>query len=133
MNDDDALCVNYVAVTGPDNNQMGWYGDVGYSCGGDWYHSQYKIGMNNYMPKCLPKCLWLRKNHSNNLRFRGMGTHMTDFNSNSQALAKQYQDYPDSMCKTAPRFKLYEDIGPDDVLPVCFPALEYRTGRQHRR
>ena len=142
MNDDDAICVNYVAVTGPDNNQMAWYGDVGFSCGADWYHSQYKIGQNNYMPRCT----WIDKKHSNGLRFVGMGIHITDFSSNSDALAQQvsgekrilpivwrvaklfqYRDFPDSMCKTAPRFKMYENIGPDDVVPVYFPPLDLNT------
>ena len=120
MNDDDAICVNYVAITGPDNNQMAWYGDVGFSCGADWYHSQYKIGKDNYMPRCT----WIDKNKSNGLRHVGMGIHITDFNTDSDALAKQYQDFPDSMCKTAPRFKMYENIGHDDVIPVYFPPLE---------
>ncbi|MCJ1484650.1 hypothetical protein MMC06_004823 [Schaereria dolodes] len=122
MNDDDALCINYVAVTGPDNNQMAWYGDVGYSCGGDWYHSQYKIGQNDYMPKCV--WLSIRPTTANKLRHQGMGIHITDFNSDSDKLAKQYQKYPDSMCKTAPRFKLYERSHPDDVLPIYFPPLD---------
>ncbi|MCJ1428258.1 hypothetical protein MMC29_006167, partial [Sticta canariensis] len=126
MNDDDAICVNYVAVTGPDNNQMGWYGDVGFTCGADWYHSQYKIGANDYMPRCT----WIDKDHTNGLRFQGMGIHMTDFNSNSGALAKQYQDVPDSMCKTSPRFKMYESIGPDGVLPIYWPPLNISPANQ---
>ncbi|KAL8705965.1 MAG: hypothetical protein Q9201_000959 [Fulgogasparrea decipioides] len=122
MNHDDAICINFISVTDPNDDKQAWYGDVGFSCGANWYQSRYPIGEKNYMPRCT----WLDKNHSKNLKHRGIGIHLPDFAASDER-AKQYQDVHDSMCKSQPRFWLYPDIKPDDTIPVFFPPLDYNS------
>ncbi|MCJ1257713.1 hypothetical protein MMC24_005539 [Lignoscripta atroalba] len=124
MDNVDAICINYIAVQGPDGPLSAWYGDVGMGCGANWYHSQNVIGDKGYMPRCT----WLDKDHTNGLPHNAMGMHIVDFQGSDER-ATQYQEFKDSMCKSAPRFKLYEDLGPDDVIPVYWPQLEYNGDR----
>lgn len=122
MDHDDALCISYISMVWPDtqNTQRAWYGDVRYRCGGDWYHSELIAGDNNYKPKCT----WLDANHSNKLRFQGMGIHISDFEATDER-TEQYQKHPGTMCKSQPRFHLYEKLKPDGILPVFFPPLVF--------
>ncbi|RDL36634.1 Uncharacterized protein BP5553_05986 [Venustampulla echinocandica] len=116
----DALCISYISVTWPDGQQKAWYGDVGYQCGGYWYNSQTIIGDDNYQPKCV----WIDGDDSNGITTQGMGIHITDFTATKER-AKAYADDPDTMCKSKPRFKLYDDLKSDYFLPYFNPPLEY--------
>jgi hypothetical protein len=116
----DALCISYIAVTWPDGQQKAWYGDVGYQCGGFWYNSQTIIGEDNYQPKCI----WIDGDSSNGITTQGMGIHITDFVATQQR-AEAYAKDPDTMCKSKPRFHLYDDLTSDMFLPVFNPPLEY--------
>lgn len=116
----DALCISYIAVTWPDGQQKGWYGDVGYQCGGSWYNSQTIIGEDNYQPKCV----WIDGDKSNGITTQGMGIHITDFTATEER-AKAYAGDPDTMCKSKPRFHLYDDLTSDMFLPYFDPPLEY--------
>ncbi|KAL8731717.1 MAG: hypothetical protein Q9181_004198 [Wetmoreana brouardii] len=122
MNHPDAICINFISVTDPNDEKQAWYGDVGSSCGGNWYQSRYPIGEKNYMPRCT----WLDQNHSDKLKHRGMGIRLPDFAASDER-AKQYQDNKDTMCNSQPRFWLYPDIKPNDLIPVFFPPPDYNT------
>lgn len=118
----DALCISYIAVTWPDGQQKAWYGDVGYTCGAFWYNSQTIIGDNNYQPKCV----WIDGDKSNGITTQGMGIHITDFVATEER-AQAYKDHPETMCKSKPRFWLYDDLTSDMYLPFFDPPLEYDT------
>jgi hypothetical protein len=116
----DALCIAYIGLTWPNGDKRAWYGDVGYSCGGSWYNSQTIVGENNYMPKCT----WVDGDKSNGITTQGMGIHITDFVATEER-AKAYADNMDTMCKSKPRFHLYDDLTSDMFLPYFDPPLEY--------
>ncbi|CAG8956820.1 hypothetical protein HYFRA_00011209 [Hymenoscyphus fraxineus] len=116
----DALCISYIAVTWPDGQKKAWYGDVGFQCGGSWYNSQTIIGDDNYQPKCT----WIDGDKSNGINTQGMGIHITDFTATKER-AEAYANDGDTMCKSKPRFHLYDDLKSDYFLPYFNPPLEY--------
>ena len=118
----DALCIAYISLTQPDGVKKAWYGDSGKDCGADWYHSQLKTGEDDYAPSCV----WIDRDHSNNIRFQGFGLHITDFRGTKERAA-QWQENKDLMCKAAPRFKMYEKMKAEDPIPFFIPPLEYGT------
>ncbi|KAK8006659.1 hypothetical protein PG991_012956 [Apiospora marii] len=116
----DALCISYISMTWPDGQKKAWYGDVGYQCGGHWYNSQTLIGDDNYQPKCT----WIDGDKSNGITTQGFGMHITDFTATKERAAA-YADDQDTMCKSKPRFHLYDDLKSDYFLPYFSPPLEY--------
>lgn len=117
---DDAICVAYVSVTSPAGDTSVFFGDTGYLCGADWYPSQLLVGTQNAMPKCI----WIDRNGSNGLRFQGFGVHIPDF-TNFPARALQYNRSIDTMCKSGPRFRMYETIETQDSILYFNPPLQY--------
>jgi len=120
---DDALCVAYISMTWPDGGKRAWLGDVGKACGASWYHSQTITGDDDYKPACV----WIDGNDSFDIETEGMGIHITDFNATPEQ-SKAYAKDKDTMCKSPPRFKLYNALTSDDWLPVFSPPLEYEDG-----
>ncbi|KAJ8065162.1 hypothetical protein OCU04_005875 [Sclerotinia nivalis] len=117
----DALCISYIAVTWPDGGQQTWTGDVGFTCGAFWYESQTILdATTNYMPKCV----WLDSDGSNGITTKAMGIHMTDFTPTDDRV-EQYRTDPDSMCKSAPRFKLFTNAKDADCITVFDPPLDF--------
>jgi len=116
----DALCISYISATWPDGQQKAWYGDVGYQCGGFWYNSQTIIGDDNYQPKCV----WIDGDKSNGITTQGLGVHITDFTATKER-AQAYADDQDTMCKSKPRFHLYDNLKSDYFLPYFNPPLQY--------
>ena len=119
---DDAICVAYVSVTEPTGTKRLFMGETGFTCNIDWFHSTALIGTQR------PKCIWIDRDHSNGLRFQGMGIHLPSFsNSNDptagQGLAAEYQNDTDTMCKSPPRFKMYESINTEDPILFFFPPF----------
>jgi len=119
----DALCIAYISMAWPDGGKRAWYGDVGMQCGGFWYHSETIAGDDDYRPACV----WIDGDASNGIVTQGMGIHITDFTATAER-ADAYAADQDTMCKSKPRFNLYNDITSDDWLPVFVPPLEYESG-----
>ncbi|EFW19168.1 conserved hypothetical protein [Coccidioides posadasii str. Silveira] len=75
-----------------------------------------------------PKCFWIDgpdDDGKTTYNFpQGIGIHLIDF-IGSEALYAQYADHPDSMCKSAPRLKMYKKLNELQCLPVFNPPLEY--------
>lgn len=117
---DDALCIAYIALTQPDGTKKAWYGDIAKTCGADWYHSLLKTGDDDYQPSCI----WIDRNRSNGLRYRGLGLHINDFAATPER-AEQYYLNHELMCNAAPRFRMYKDINFDDSIPYFNPPLDY--------
>lgn len=120
MMEKDAICVSYISLTWPNGVNYMFFGDVGYQCGVDWYYSDLIVDAGGYQPRCI----WLDKDKSNGLHFQGMGLHITDFFATSER-AKEYQDIPDAMCKSTPRFQMYPNLLPDQWHSFYLPPLEY--------
>lgn len=120
MLESDAICVSYISMTWPNGVNYMFFGDVGYQCGVDWYHSDLIVDASGYKPRCI----WLDKDHSNGLHFGGMGMHITDFFATPER-ADEYKMIPDAMCKSTPRFQMYPDILPDQWHSFYLPPLEY--------
>lgn len=116
MTENDAICVSYISLTWPSGVNYMFFGDVGYRCDVDWYHSDLIVDAGGYQPRCI----WLDRDRSNGLHFQGMGLHITDFYATPER-AQEYQDIPDAMCKSTPRFQMYSELGPDDWHSSTFP------------
>lgn len=119
---DDALCIAYLALTQPDGTKKVWWGDVGKRCDADWYASELKTGDDDYKPACI----WIDRDGSNGLHFQGFGLHINDFAA-TQERANQYNSSKDLMCKSDPRFKMYEKMDSTTLIPTFQPPLEYTT------
>lgn len=119
----DAICITYVSVAGNGVN-WNWMGDVGYTCGGDWYPSTAKFGSDNYQPKCT----WIDADHSDDLRFIAMSMHMPDFNGD-KALVDEYNADNANLCNSKARFMQWGqlDVNPgyNQEPPFFSPPLQY--------
>lgn len=70
----DAICISYIYASGH-GAQYAWYSDMGWTCGADWYASNFTVGDCHY----LLKCVWIDTDRSNGLRFQGLSLHFPDF------------------------------------------------------
>jgi hypothetical protein len=134
----DAVCINFISMTWPGGEQFGFLGDIGTMCGADWYYSDVLTA--NYdststeTPVLLNRtsnCVWIDGDGSNGLRFQGFGYHATDFSSSknhdNDGRAAQYHTHPDTMCSSAPRFKMYPKMHVDTQIPIFWPKLQYNS------
>ena len=124
---DDAICISYITITEVSGNSRGWFGDIAAQCGGEWHYSAQIVGANNYRPKCV----WISKDNKDDLtrirvRTMALGIHLPDFSGDRPALVRQFQQYPDTMCGSQPRFSLYSEfqVGTHS-LPIFMPTLQY--------
>jgi hypothetical protein len=122
MKETDAICISYIFVSG-NGAQWVWYGDLGWTCGADWYHNYFMVGGGTYAPRCV----WIDQDHPNGLRFQGLSLHMPDFQSTDDRIT-EYNNNPDTLCKSSPRMKFWPSIVPDTVIPFFNPVLEYTDG-----
>ncbi|KAH9207294.1 hypothetical protein DL95DRAFT_234348, partial [Leptodontidium sp. 2 PMI_412] len=118
----DAICISYVYASG-NGAQWAWYGDIGFNCGADWFLSNFKVGSGTYSPKCV----WIDHDHTNNLRYQGFSLHMPDFSSTDDRVT-QFTNNPDTLCKSSPRMKFWENITPNGLIPFFKPPLKYTDG-----
>ncbi|KAI9794611.1 MAG: hypothetical protein M1816_004498 [Peltula sp. TS41687] len=116
----DAICVAGITVTWPDAGKQAWVGDIGRMCEVDWFYSETIIGEGNNKPACI----WLDSDGTNGLHYAGMAMHITDF-AFASGRTEQYQNNRDTMCKSAPRFKMYPKLGFWDNIPFFDPPLKY--------
>jgi hypothetical protein len=119
VSEKDSLCITYVYATG-NGAQYAWYGDSGFTCGADWYPSDWKVGPGVHTPKCV----WIDANHTNKLRYKGFSLHLPDFGG-EQGKVDEYNKTLDTLCKSDARMKFWENILPDDIIPFFHPPLVY--------
>jgi len=123
--DTDAICITYVAVSG-NGVSWTWMGDVGYTCGADWYPSTAKFGSDNYQPKCA----WIDSDHSDGLHYIAMSMHIPDFNGDA-ALVDEYNQDKDFLCNAKARMMMWGQLtvnpGYNSVPPMFSPPLEYNA------
>lgn len=120
MNDDNALCVSAILASANGVN-WAWYGDIGKRCGGQWYYSDKPYGQDSYAPACT----WISgPDHPHGYQYQGFGIHMPDFNADP-GLVAEYNEHPDAVCGSSRRFKMYEEIVPDAIVPCFEPPLKF--------
>lgn len=117
--DDDAVCISAIYITDSKVNTV-WMGDIGYQCGMSWGLSQRDIGEKHTRPKCV----WLDNDGTNDINAQAMSFHIPDMVANPDRLT-QYNENPNSLCKSTPRFSFWGDLLPDSQIPIFIPELEY--------
>ncbi|KAB5533482.1 hypothetical protein GE09DRAFT_1250761 [Coniochaeta sp. 2T2.1] len=119
--ENNAICVSAVYVS---NGKISgtFYGDVGFMCGMDWYPSSGVIDSNFYAPRCV----WLDADHTNGINARALSFHLNDVAAQPDKLA-EYNDNPDTLCKSTPRFSFWGNLEPDGQIPFFNPPLKYNT------
>ena len=120
MQETDAICLSAVMVSG-DSAQWSWTGDMGYTCGAQWYESKFTVGASNSPPRCV----WLDSDHTNGIVAKGLSMHIRDF-SGDQALVDQYKADQRRLCQNSARMTFQpEPIVPDSMIPFFHPPLDY--------
>lgn len=114
----DGLCVAAVAVTSPTGSQMGWFGDVGMKCGDPWYPSNLVISGSD--PAAKPACVWIDQDGSNNHPYTGISMQLSSFTDVGDGLAQQYNDDIDTLCKSLPRFSMWQTRSVHMTVPVFY-------------
>jgi hypothetical protein len=129
MQEKDAICLSAVIASG-DSAQWTWTGDMGYTCGAQWYNSQFPVGNSNSPPRCV----WLDSDHTGGIIAKGLSMHIRDF-SGDPDLVKQYIDDQRRLCQNSARMTFQpEPIVPDSLIPFFQPPLEYKRasdGQSH--
>ncbi|KAH0538331.1 hypothetical protein FGG08_005066 [Glutinoglossum americanum] len=120
MQESDAICLSAVVASG-DSAQWTWTGDMGYTCGAQWYNSEFPVGSSNNPPRCV----WLDSDHTNGVIAKGLSMHIRDF-SGDPDLVSQYIENQGRLCQNSARMTFQpEPIVPDSVIPFFHPPLEY--------
>ncbi|KAH7311980.1 hypothetical protein BKA65DRAFT_467954 [Rhexocercosporidium sp. MPI-PUGE-AT-0058] len=120
-----AICISYLAVTGPNQEYWTWNGEFGKLCNQWFYYSNQPM----FGTTLRPPCIWF----STDDRFpTGMALHTIDFSSMGSAAAdnrgNQFVSHPESLCDSVPRQHFYKGhftelncIPVFDPLPVATP------------
>ncbi|KAF8538049.1 hypothetical protein BDD12DRAFT_742851 [Trichophaea hybrida] len=117
----DPLCIAYISLTWPDGLKRAWIGDVGKTCGAQWYYSQTISGANDHRPCCV----WITGNTAGHFH-QGMGIHITDFSATKHRV-EAYRSHNASECMSKPRFHMYSILTTDHYLPYFNPPLEFTS------
>lgn len=119
MQENDGICLSAVIAMGA-GAQWTWTGDMGFTCGAQWYNSQVAVGSSNNPPRCV----WIDADHSYGIVAKGLSMHIRDFTGES-ALVDQYKSDQRRLCQNSARMTFYPAIQPDSVIPFFDPPLEY--------
>ena len=118
--ENDALCI--AAITVANQKISGtFYGDTGAKCGQSWFLSDNDIGSNFQKPKCV----WIDADHSNKINARALSFHLNDMAPSTDKMT-QYQEKPETLCQSTPRFSFWGNLLPDGIIPFFNPKLEYK-------
>jgi hypothetical protein len=133
-----AICISAVSVAWPDNSTpKGWLGDIAYNCstadGPLWANSVTQTGSD---PEFQAKCVWIDGDGTNGIPHQGFSLHIVDFGRTdgavtkdgaptTNAVAQQWNDNNDLLCKAPGRMNFYENFLPDDFPIVYQPPLVY--------
>ncbi|KAM7183338.1 hypothetical protein V8F33_013645 [Rhypophila sp. PSN 637] len=110
-----AVCISIVTVTTPSGVQYSWMGDVAKQCGAPWSYGNVVASIST-KGEVRPACIWLDLDATNGLKTKGVGMHLPSFQSNELREA-DFRNHTDKMCKSDPRFKVYEELTSLDPIP----------------
>ena len=116
----DGLCISAISVSNTKISGLFW-GDIGYKCGQTWFANTNRIGDTFRASKCV----WLDADHENDINARAMSFHLNDIVFSDEKL-EQYKEYPDTLCKSTPRFSFWGNLLPDGTPPFFQPPLRYK-------
>ncbi|KAK9772119.1 hypothetical protein AB5N19_11742 [Seiridium cardinale] len=74
----DAICIAAISATMDEGTKWGWTGDWGYMCGLDWFPSGYVMQNRNGDKAASPKCTWIDKDHTNDIKAAAIGMNWGD-------------------------------------------------------
>lgn len=119
---DDAICIAGTSLTFAQGLATAAFStDVAFRCGAFWANSHTPVlGTPQSGELADPVCIWLDRDASFGLIHQGMAFHLPSFSSANQNLAASYQANNDLMCKSGPRFRMYEKLKSDDNI-IVFP------------
>ena len=120
----DAVCISTVTVTAADGSKFTWGGDVAKACG----ETAFFISNNPAGPSYTPHCIFIDRDGSTGIKHQGIGIHLDDFLADD-AQVKAYGENHDLMCKSGPRFRMYEKLDITDPILVFDPPLEKNADR----
>jgi hypothetical protein len=84
-NDNDATCIAWITVQQFDGTTGGaWTGDIGYSCGQDWYNSVEPAGTLPDGSEYIPKCTWIDADHTNDIAIASLKFDVSAYGENVQ-------------------------------------------------
>lgn len=119
MHENDGICLAMV-VAANSATQWSWTGDMGYTCGAQWYASKYTVGNSNQPIRCV----WLDANHDNDITAKGLSLHTRDFSGEAGMLA-QYKENEARLCQSSARMTFYPETLPDAIPQFFNPPLDY--------
>jgi hypothetical protein len=120
MQETDAICLSGIIAMG-NSAQWTWTGDLGYTCGAQWYPSKESLGTSNVPVKCV----WMDKDHTNGIIAKGLSLHMPDF-SGDEGLVNQYKQDQRRLCQNTARMTFQpEPVVPDSLIKIFKPPIEY--------
>lgn len=124
----DGICIAAVTLSAANGNEYAWFGDVGKVCGVPWYHSSNKIGAKT------PACVWIDTNADKGHKYNGFSMHMPSFfdkyrnQETADARQSQLEENPALMCKSKPRFTMWDEIVPQNSIPYFLLPLMMEDG-----
>lgn len=124
-----AICIAYLMITWASGDNFQFFGDIGRTCGGQWYPSNLPVPNDNNK-QFTPSCMWIDSPEdpsSSHNKAYGFSFHAKDFGT-SKARAAGYQATPDSLCKSLPRFHSWgADLTSElQCIPVFDPPVAYQ-------
>ncbi|KAI9157914.1 Ankyrin-3 [Paramyrothecium foliicola] len=122
--ENDAVCISAIYIT-DDHLSTVWFGDYGKKCGMSWGISKEEIGSD----RITPDCVWLDGDNTDGLNARAMSFHIKDM-VGSFDRAEQYENIPETMCGSTPRFSFWGSLFPDSWIPFFDPPLAYEEDSQ---
>ncbi|KAL2826276.1 hypothetical protein BDW59DRAFT_161114 [Aspergillus cavernicola] len=119
MEESDAICLSVITVSG-NSQQWTWTGDMGYTCGVQWFHSSSRFGGSN---KAI-RCVWLDKDHSAGIKAEGVSLHMPSFSADDP-LVNQYKKNQRRLCQVTNRMTFHRHITSDSLVGFFNPPIQY--------
>lgn len=124
----DPICVAGLTATFPDGSQAAWSADVASLCsnitGAKVFLSHDGMTDVDSGKTTKPHCVWITQNHEEGVPHQGFGIHLPDFAGITANRQDSYSANPDLMCRSGPRFRMYEDLRAWDPILTFDPVLE---------
>ncbi|KAK5941092.1 hypothetical protein PMZ80_006369 [Knufia obscura] len=115
----DGVCIHLITAQSANVNlKYAWTGDIGKACGAPWYPSAQRI--TNVLEETPPVCVWIDGNGDSGHIWKGFNFHLPSFpvtegaddkvQESTQRVVDAWKANRDLLCKSEPRFSMYEDI-----------------------
>lgn len=115
----DGVCIHLITAQSANVGlKYVWTGDIGKACGAPWYPQSNPI--QNNQGRIAPACVWIDGNGDSGHIWKGFNMHLASFpmidggdedaEAASQQVADAWAANRDLLCKSEPRFSMYEDI-----------------------